>query len=50
MMQARIVLVTGANTGIGLATAAELPEALYQSLGFTDVVYRQWRFRRPDRS
>ncbi len=40
----------GARSTIINADEDKLPEALYRSLGFTDVVYRQWRFRRPDRS
>lgn len=40
----------GARSTIINADEGKMPETLYRSLGFTDVVYRQWRFRRPDRS
>jgi GNAT superfamily N-acetyltransferase len=40
----------GARSTIINADEGKKPEALYRSLGFTDVLYRQWRFRRPDRS
>ena len=32
------------------ARAGGRPEALYRGLGFSDEVYRQWRFRRPSTS
>jgi GNAT superfamily N-acetyltransferase len=41
---------SGARSTMINADEGELPEALYRSLGFTDVVYRQRRFRRPDQS
>jgi len=37
----------GARSVIINARAGGRPEALYRKLGFSDEVYRQWRFRRP---
>jgi GNAT superfamily N-acetyltransferase len=45
------VLTDAANAGarsvIINAVEGDRPEALYRSLGFTDVVYRRWAFRQP---